>query len=304
MLTSVQLLNVYLKAYTNKIASDGYTVKEAGVLEAVKLNKSVLFNAIRKHPLLVKGLGLKKGITAGMSKSQKRRLMRRNFDSILPAYGLGHSSRGELSTLPIMQNAIYTFSTPATGVVDNILPSLPSAIRRFATRGIKNGILNYAFAGSAGLPTLKEAGRVITSNRGVLDHEYGHLIANKILDKGILSTQELRKLIRDMRTRLSLQQRRAANIHLTENIFGFRKPLRQAVKDKSELYKGKNTVLRADESFADGFSDYMSSFYKSPVTSRVNNILERSARSYIERNLPPFYPDEFQRNEAKKLIGL
>lgn len=303
MLTSVQLLNVYLKAYTNKVASDDYTVKEAGVLKAVKLNKSALFNAIRKHPLLVKGLGLKQGITAGMSKSQKRRLMRRNFDSILPAYGLGHSSKGDPLALAMLQNAMYA-PTTTTGVVNSVLPSLPGVIGKHAIRSGKNGTVHYAFAGKTAIPKLKEAGRVIDSNRGVLDHEYGHFIANKVLDKGILSTQELRKLIRNMRTRLSLQQRRAANTHLTENIIGTRKPLRETVKARSELYKGKKTILRADESFADGFSDYMSSFYKPSDIARANNILERNARSYIDRNLTHLYPDEFQRNEMKKLIGL
>lgn len=304
MLTDVQLLNVYLKAYTHKVASDDYTVKEAGVLKAAKLSKSALFNAIRKHPLLVKGLGLKEGIKAGMSKSQKRRLMRRNFDSILPAYGLGSSSKGNPLALAMLQNAMYA-PTTTTGVVNSVLSSLPGVkIGKHAIRSGKNGTVNYSFAGTTAIPKLKEAGRVIDSNRGVLDHEYGHFIANKVLDKNILSTQELRKLIREMRTRLTLPQRRAANIHLTENIIGTRKPLRQTVKDRSELYKDKNTILRADESFADGFSDYMSSFYKPSDIPRANNILERSARSYIDRNLTHLYPDEFQRNEMKKIIGL
>ena len=48
MLTSVQLLNVYLKAYTNKIASDDYTVKEAGMRKAITPLKSVMFKAIKR----------------------------------------------------------------------------------------------------------------------------------------------------------------------------------------------------------------------------------------------------------------
>lgn len=289
MLTDVQLLNVYLKAYTHKVASTGYTVKEAGMRKAITPLKSVMFKAIKRDPLLVKGLGLRDGITAGMPKYQKRRLMRHNFNkNFMPTYGTTVNSK--FGYLPHPKDGA-TYNTPLNGLLYKLFGRKTS--RRIGNNGnLVIGSRKRMSSGELFSDVLKGEGRTPLGLPGIVGHEFGHAIANALVKMNRLTPAELNTVKHNIKSLIPMTQRNAAHKHTLDNIPGIRgiiryKPtLRKVVKYNSDnpIFKRKTyQTIKVDEAFADAFGHKMESMLDPAVRDNVTYKIDRFSSKVLDK---------------------